>query len=170
MSREASYDAYTWTDVDEVRVKWTLAFSLLCSAELGDVLALSQVEDLLVLRQFTGPAVGMNLWVGRPVQTHLFQIGVDIMTKVKVESLRRMGAGGVAAGSLSPATVNTVVRRLGHVLRSALQVMETNLRNEREDAAAERLVLMLEPLVDELTAFDVSRETVRFEKEDVDET
>lgn len=74
---------------------------------------------------------------------------------MKVKSLKRMGAGGVA-GRVDSMTANTVVRKLGHVLGTAARVMAENLRSQEDgEAQAERLLTLLLPLVEALVHFDV---------------
>lgn len=90
---------------------------------------------------------------------------------MKINSLRRMGAGGVAARSADAVTVNTVIRRLGYVAAKVHETVMSNLEGSGEEETAKRFDMIFQPLVQALLGFDVSRETstVRFEKEDVDE-
>lgn len=139
LSSEASYDANTWTEEDETEWVWQQACSVLLllpisSAERSDVLALS-----------------FELHIGAVKQPVLF--GLDRRWNMKVKSLKRMGAGGVA-GSVDSMTANTVVRKLGHVLATAKRVMVDNLRHSGDEAAAERLDITLEPLCEALLTFD----------------
>lgn len=152
MSSEASYDANNWTEEDETAWAWQQA----CAVSLFLPISSAERSDVLVLL--------WELSIGRVKQPTLF--GIDRRWNMKVQSMKRMGAGGVA-GRVDSMTINTVVRKLGHTLRVAMQVMEENLRHSREETAAERLHLTLGPLVEALTYFDVNaRDDVSRETEE----
>lgn len=157
---ESMYDANTWTE-DETAWHWSCAVSLLCSAELGDVLAAGVGEASAAEHsEFTGPGVSFELWVGRPVQMMMAFL-IDRRQNMKVKSLRRMGAGGVAARTTDAVTVNTVVRRLGYIAVKVHETVMANLIHGGNAETAEQFNDIFKPLCDALLNFelDVSRET-----------
>lgn len=158
MSSEAGYDANTWTEEDETEWAWRQVCSVFLlspfsSAERSDVLALGAVEEPV-----PHALASFEFWVGWPVQLVLSNL-VDRRMNMRVTSLKRMGAGG-AAGSVDSKTVNTVVRKLGHVLRTAAHVMRDNLNAVGDREGVQRLGATLFPLVDALCAFDVNADVV----------
>lgn len=80
---------------------------------------------------------------------------------MKVKSLRRMGAGGVAARTTDAVTVNTVVRRLGYIAVKVQETVMANLIHGGNAETAEQFNDIFKPLCDALLNFelDVSRET-----------